>query len=79
MDESKTSAPDKDQPHPFQAGSETPVVPRLGPAAQETAATDGTAGHLPSGSKCTLCGAPRDDRIHIEGESQADAESPKWG
>jgi hypothetical protein len=79
MDESKTSAPDKDRPHPFQAGPEVPGVPRLGPAAQETAATDGTAGHLPGASKCTLCGAPRDDRIHIEGEAQADADSPKWG
>jgi hypothetical protein len=78
MDESKTSAPDKDQPHPFQAGPGVPVVyPRTGSMLQQglPAGPMGPA----SSPKCTLCGAPRDDRVHVEGESQADAESPKWG
>jgi hypothetical protein len=74
MDESKTSAPEKDRPHPFQAGPEVP-----GPMSQKTTATDDASGHVPSAPNCMLCGAPRGDRIHIEGESQADAESPKWG
>jgi hypothetical protein len=30
-------------------------------------------------AKCALCGAPRGDRIHLEAEAEADAESPKWG
>jgi hypothetical protein len=36
---------------------------------------------LPNASnpKCALCGAPRRDRIHTDGEAEADAESPKWG
>lgn len=28
---------------------------------------------------CGICSAPKSDRIHIDGEAQADAESPKWG
>jgi len=29
--------------------------------------------------KCALCGAPRLDPIHVEAETDADAESPNWG
>jgi hypothetical protein len=31
MDEAKTSAPEKDQPHPFVSGPEVPLDPRAGP------------------------------------------------
>jgi hypothetical protein len=80
MDESNTSAPDKDQPHPFQASPEVPVVyPRSGAMLQETAVAEGTVLHQPSALACALCGAPQGDQIHIEGKAQADAESPNWG
>ena len=76
MDESKTSAPDKHQPHAFQPSPEVPLDPRAG-ATQEAAGTEGTDFPQASGSNCALCGAPRDNQIHIEGE--AEAESPRWG
>ena len=28
---------------------------------------------------CGVCGLPKSDRVHIEGEAEADAESPRWG
>jgi hypothetical protein len=28
---------------------------------------------------CSVCHLPKSDRIHIEGEAEADAESPRWG
>jgi hypothetical protein len=36
---------------------------------------------MPAGKSvvCGICKKPRGDRIHIEGETQADAESPRWG
>jgi hypothetical protein len=36
---------------------------------------------IPGGKSkvCGLCATPKSDRIHIEGELEADAESPKWG
>jgi len=80
MNESRTSAPDKHQPHPFQPSSEVPVVyPRAGAMLQEAADTEGTALPHAGEPNCALCGAPRDAQIHIEGEAEADAESPKWG
>ncbi|HEX7611207.1 MAG TPA: hypothetical protein VF371_00435 [Candidatus Limnocylindrales bacterium] len=78
MDEAKTSAPDKHQPHPFQSSPEVPLIPRAG-ATQEAAGTEGTDLPQASGSSCALCGARRDNPIHIEGKAEADAESPKWG
>lgn len=80
MTESRTSAPDKDQPHPFQQGPGVPVVyPRAGATLQEAVGTEST--DLPHASEpnCALCGAPRDAQIHIEGKAEADAESPRWG
>jgi hypothetical protein len=80
MDEAKTSAPDKDQPHPFQQGLEVPVAhPGAGAMLQDTAVIEETDLPHSSGPNCALCGAPRDDQIHIEGEAEADAESPRWG
>ena len=78
MDESKTSTPDKHQPHAFEPTPEVPIVyPRTGTIGQQglPAGVIGPA----SSPTCALCGAPRGDRIHIEGKAEADAESPKWG
>jgi hypothetical protein len=80
MNESKTSAPDKDKPHPFEAGPELPIVyPRGGAMVSEVPEDDGTVLEQPRDAKCTLCGAPRNDPIHVEGKAEADAESPNWG
>jgi hypothetical protein len=79
MGESNTSAPDKNQPHPFQAGPEVPGDPRSGAMQQETAATDGEVVHQPSAAKCALCGLHEDDQIHVEGKAEADTESLHWG
>jgi hypothetical protein len=70
MDEAKTSAPDKDRPHPFQARSEVVATFPGGPAMlQETA----------GGPTCALCGLPRDARLHVEGKAEANEETPDWG
>jgi hypothetical protein len=80
MDASKTSAPDKHQPHTFEAGPEVPILyPRGGAMVSEIQEDDGTILEQPSAANCTLCGAPRNDRIHVEGKAEADAESPNWG
>ena len=80
MDESKTSAPDKQQPHPFEVGQEVPILyPRGGALVAEIQEDDGTILEQPSDARCALCGAPRNDRIHVEGKAEADAESPNWG
>lgn len=78
MDASTTPAPDKHQPHTFEPGPEVPLDPRAG-ATQETAGTEGGSVAQGSGSNCALCGAPRDDQLHIEGKAEAEAESPRWG
>jgi hypothetical protein len=78
MDESKPSAPDKHQPHAFEPSPEVPLDPRSG-ATQEAAGTEGGGLAQGAGSNCVLCGAPRGDPLHIEGEVEADAESPRWG
>jgi hypothetical protein len=78
MDESKTSAPDKHQPHVFEPSPEVPIIyPRTGSMLQQglPAGPMGPA----SSPNCALCGAPRDAQIHIEGNAEAEAESPKWG
>jgi len=78
MDESKVSAPDKHQPHIFEPGPEVALDPRAG-AVQGAADTEGTNVPPAGGPKCALCGAPRADKLHIEGKAEADAESPRWG
>lgn len=78
MDESKTSAPDKHQPHVFEPSPEVPIAyPRAGsmPLLGVPAAAIDPA----DGPNCALCGAPQDARIHTEGKAEADAESPDWG
>ena len=80
MAEPKTSAPDKQQPHPFEVGQEVPILyPRGGALVAEIQEDDGTILEQSSDARCTLCGAPRNDRIHVEGKAEADAESPNWG
>jgi hypothetical protein len=70
--------PDKHQPHAFEPIPEVPsVYPRTGTMLQQglPAGVMGPA----SNPKCALCGAPRGDRIHVEAQAEADAESPNWG
>jgi hypothetical protein len=66
MDAAKASAPDKNLPHPFEAAPENLEEARTRP-------------DEPKAVPCTLCGLPRNDRLHVEGQAQADAESPNWG
>jgi hypothetical protein len=79
MDESKTSAPDKHQPHIFEPDPTVPLNPRAGATSQEVAGTESADSPRTSESNCALCGAPIGDQLHIEGKAEADAESPKWG
>jgi hypothetical protein len=80
MDGSKASAPDKDKPHPFEPGPAVPIVyPRGGAMVREIPEDDGTILEQPNAANCTLCGRPRNDRIHVEGKAEADAESADWG
>ena len=72
MDESKTTAPDKNQPHSFEAIPEVP-----GTMLEQGVTAEGMGQPPASNPKCALCGAPRADRIHTEAE--ADAASPNWG
>jgi hypothetical protein len=76
MDASKTSAPDKNLPHPFQAN---PAVPAVYPEGFPLVAEEGRISEHPIDDSCTLCGAPRNERIHVEGKAAADTESPNWG
>ena len=76
----ESSTPDKHQPHAFEATPEVPIVyPRTGVMLQQGITAEGMGLPRVSGPRCALCGAPRSDRIHIQGEEQADAESPNWG
>jgi hypothetical protein len=78
MDAAKTTAPVKDQPHAFEPSPEVPLDPRAG-AQQEAAAPEGAELAHSGESNCALCGAPRADKIHVEAQAEADAESPRWG
>jgi hypothetical protein len=74
------TSPDKDQPHAFEPTPEVPIVyPRTGIMLQQGLPAEGMGLPHVSGSHCALCGRPREDRMHIEGEAEADAESPNWG
>ncbi len=79
MDETKPT-PDKHQPHAFEAVPDVPsVYPRTGTMLQQGVLAAGMGLPNASNPECALCGAPRNDRIHIDGEAEADAELPKWG
>ena len=68
---------DKHQPHTFE---EIDLLPMSRPHSNI-----GMGPYVPPptpGGKSVICGIcrkPRGDRIHIEGEAEADAESPNWG
>lgn len=80
MTEIKTSAPVKDEPHPFQPAPEVPVVfARAGAEVQGANDADATAPQHLSSAKCALCGATRDVQIHVDGKAEAETDSPKWG
>jgi hypothetical protein len=78
--DSKQQAPDKHLPHAFEPIPEVPsVYPRTGTMLQQGVVAAGMGLPAVGNAKCALCGAPRGDRIHLEAEAEADAESPKWG
>jgi hypothetical protein len=78
--DSGNSTPDKHQPHAFEPVPDVPsVYPRTGTMLQQGVVASGMGLPNASNPKCALCGAPRRDRIHVEAEAEADAESPKWG
>ena len=67
----------KHQPHVFE---EMDLLPMSKPFTTYPGAPY-TPPATPAGKSvvCGICKKPRADRIHIEGEAQADAESPHWG
>ena len=79
MDETTALAPDKHQPHIFEPGSMDSLNPRAEATSQELAGTESAGSPHSSESGCALCGAPRNDRLHIDGTAEADNASPKWG
>ena len=80
MDESTTQAPDKHQPHAFEPTPEVPIVyPRTGTMLQQGVVAEGMGLPRVQSPKCALCGHTRTDRIHVQAEDEADAESPNWG
>jgi hypothetical protein len=69
---------DKHQPHVFRGATELPIT--------QSAEPYGNGGGYLSppvpareSTLCEICHALRTDRLHIEGEIEADAESPNWG
>ena len=75
---------DKHQPHVFVDVDELPMTPPFGVDQGAAGGTPGGGFTQPPipGRKSTLCGichAPRSDRLPIEGEAEADAESRNWG
>ena len=79
MDETTKSAPDKHQAHIFEPGPTVPLNPRDGATSQEVAGTESAVSPHASESSCALCGAPRNDQLHIDGTAEADSSSPRWG
>jgi len=70
MAETPMLAPDKNQPHTFEAGPEVPAAITL---------TEGAVLPDAGGASCSLCGAPRGAQIHLVGKAEADSQSPRWG
>jgi hypothetical protein len=68
---------DKKKPHVFVEVDLLPFSPPLGARGMAFY----TPPPVPAGRSkiCGVCRASRDDRIHIDGETDADAESPNWG
>ena len=76
MTDTSTAAPDKTQPHTFEAG---PAVPAAYSAEGDPSVEAGGADLASANAKCALCGAPKSDQLHIDGKAQADDASPRWG
>jgi hypothetical protein len=70
--------PKKHEPHVF---VDVDLMPFDMPFGGRSAGSMFTPPPTPGGHSrvCGVCGAPKADRVHIEGELEADAESPKWG
>jgi hypothetical protein len=67
----------KDRPHVFQ---EAQLPPISQPFTSHGGGPYTPPAVPPSKARvCALCGRPSADRVHIEGEARADAESPRWG
>jgi hypothetical protein len=68
----------KHEPHVFEEVDLLPFSPPLAPRGPGNLFVPPAT---PAGQSliCGICSNPRSDRIHIDGEAQADAESPKWG
>jgi hypothetical protein len=71
-------AVDKRRPHVFVAGKELPIT--------QAAEPYGTGGGYLSppvppreSTACEICHLPRTDRLHIDGETIEDGQSPHWG
>jgi hypothetical protein len=69
---------DPKAPHVF---VEVDLLPMSTPRADDTGGARYGSPPTPGGRSrvCGICKRPRGDRIHIEGEVRADAESPRWG
>jgi hypothetical protein len=69
---------DKHQPHVFVDMDLMPFSPPLVPRGVGSSFNPPP---IPGGKSklCGICHGPKSDRVHIEGEAEADAESPKWG
>jgi hypothetical protein len=75
------AADNKHQPHVFEEVEEIPISPPVGARSMGGGGEQWTQPPIP-GRKSALCGMchlPRNDRLHIDGETEADAESPNWG
>jgi hypothetical protein len=83
MTEGRTSrtdkaAPDADKPHVFVELDLPQVAEAVSPGGTRGVFVPPKMGAIKS-QVCGLCRKPRMDRLHIEGEAEADAESPNWG
>jgi hypothetical protein len=67
---------DKHKPHVFEAIEILPLSP---------VGARGIATYVPppvpggTSKVCAVCRGQKGDRIHVDGETEADAESPNWG
>jgi hypothetical protein len=74
----RVAAPDPHKPHSFE---EVQLLSGSMPFPPRGVAGPYVAPPIPGGESrlCGLCGKARSDHLHIEGEAEADAESPRWG
>jgi hypothetical protein len=73
-----TVTTDKHEPHVFMDVNELPMTPPLGNSGLSGGYKMPPIPGRVSGL-CGICHEPRTDRLHIDGEAQADEESPHWG